>query len=372
MPQGRERSIISYLRSCSGAEGQDREGTLANDQASTFDAAELVIALSHYDLGVIESLTPLTKGSRRSPKTGIVAERGKYLLKRRDAAHCDPERIRFAHALQAHLKRAGFPAPGVIPTRSGGRTFLRVGEHVYELFEFVAGQRYRATPTEAWSAGETLAEFHAAAASLEARGPVPRADYHDNTVVRRAFDSIRALAPGMEGAASAGILQRLHRAYDTASRAAAACGLPTFPPAVIHCDWHPGNMLFREGRVAAVIDYDTARVSRRVIDVANGALQFSLVGGEDVRDWPDEPDLDRFGAFLSGYESRSRFQPGERDAIPPLMVEALIAEAVAPLARTGRFGDLPAGAILPVIERKAAWIESHAELLSRRRDIAAV
>ncbi|GMU37575.1 MAG: phosphotransferase [Phycisphaerae bacterium] len=345
---------------------------MAHDQASTFDAAELVIALSHYDLGVIESLTPLTKGSRRSPKTGIVAERGKFLLKRRDAAHCDPERIRFAHALQAHLKRAGFPAPGVIPTRSGGRTFLRVGEHVYELFEFVAGQRYRATPAEAWSAGETLAEFHAAAASLEARGPVPRADYHDNAVVRRAFDSIREQAPGTEGAAAAGILQRLHRAYDAASRAAAACGLPTFPAAVIHCDWHPGNMLFREGRVAAVIDYDTARVSRRVIDVANGALQFSLVGGEDVRDWPDEPDLDRFGAFLSGYESRSRFQPGERDAIPPLMVEALIAEAVAPLARTGRFGDLPAGAILPVIERKAAWIEAHAEALSRRPDAATV
>ncbi len=52
---------------------------------ATFDAAELAVVLSYYDLGVIESITEFARGSRRSPKVGIVGERGKFLLKRRAA-----------------------------------------------------------------------------------------------------------------------------------------------------------------------------------------------------------------------------------------------------------------------------------------------
>ena len=50
-------------------------------------------------------------------------------------------------------------------------------------------------------------------------------------------------------------------------------------------------MLYRDNHVVAVIDYDSARQLPRIIDIANGALQFSIVGGdEDVGKWPDYLD----------------------------------------------------------------------------------
>ena len=76
-------------------------------EQATFDAAELAVVLSHYELGVIESITDFPRGSRRSPKVGIVSERGKFLLKRRSLERAHPDRIRFAHHVQRHLAASG-------------------------------------------------------------------------------------------------------------------------------------------------------------------------------------------------------------------------------------------------------------------------
>ncbi|MCC7292711.1 MAG: phosphotransferase [Phycisphaerales bacterium] len=333
-----------------------------DEQRTSFDAAELAVALSHFDLGVLESITPLAKGSSRSPKVGIVAQRGKFLLKRRDAVNCDPERIRFSHELQTHLKAGGFPAPDVIATRSGGRSFLRLQDRVYELFEFIAGQRFRGTVEECASAGATLSAFHQMTADLRTRSAIPRGDYHDNATVRRALEHLGAEGNGRSGVASAA--RRLHASYDRACAEARECGLPTFPPAVIHADWHPGNMLFRGAQIAAVIDYDSVRVSRRIIDVANGALQFSMLAGGTLEEWPEHLDVPRFHAFLRGYEETSRFAPGERTCLAPLMREALIAEVVAPIARTGNFGGHEADNFLPVVEKKLTWLTQNAAELT--------
>jgi Ser/Thr protein kinase RdoA (MazF antagonist) len=66
-------------------------------------------------------------------------------------------------------------------------------------------------------------------------------------------------------------------------------------------------MLFDESGIAAVIDYDSARLAPRVLDIANGALQFSiLAGSDDPHQWPSEVDLPRLAEFLRGYRSSGR------------------------------------------------------------------
>lgn len=335
---------------------------LSSETCKSFDEAELAVALSHYDLGVIESITPLVKGSVRSPKVGIVSERGKYLLKRREVAHADVERIRFAHELQQFLRTRGFPAPAVLATRSGRRTFLRLEDFVYELFEFVAGHRFNGSEDQAFDAGRTLARFHEAAAGFRTRSLVPRGDYHDSPAVRAAM---LRFAEHLIHAEHAALLRRFLTVYNDTGRAANDCGMATFPPAVIHADWHPGNMLFRNGEVVAVIDYDSVRVSRRVIDVANGALQFSMLSGQTLDDWPDHLDLGRARAFVRGYQSQTRFVAGEASSLPHLMCEAMIAESVGAVARTGSMGALPGMPFLAVLERKLNWLTTHCEELVR-------
>ena len=137
------------------------------------------------------------------------------------------------------------------------------------------------------------------------------------------------------------------------------------PERIIHSDWHPGNLLFRNHKVVAAVDFDSARLSRGVVDVANGVLHFSLLGGSAPSDWPDHLDEERFDAFLSGYESRGPLSDAELPCIPHLMVEALIAECVHPIAQTGSVGRWSGYRVLQMIRRKVTWLDRHGDRLLR-------
>jgi len=276
---------------------------------ATFDAAELAVVLSYYDLGVIESVTELTRGSRRSPKVGLVAERGKFLLKRRSIERAHPDRVRFVHRVQHHLVQSGFPLAPLVPTRDNQRTWVQLREHIYELFRFMPGQAYARTVDESRDAGASLARLHwattpfASSHAATQLGP----DYHDAPGVRTGLGAIGATLNAHDSFSGHEsellfLTQYLLEAYNRAADAVNRLPFSSWPRRLIHSDWHPGNLLFRNGAVLAVIDYDSMRFSRRVVDVANGALHFSIMAGEDPVDWPDHLDMDRYRAFLEGYD----------------------------------------------------------------------
>ena len=140
--------------------------------------------------------------------------------------------------------------------------------------------------------------------------------------------------------------------------------METWPKQIVHADWHPGNMLFRDNHVVAVIDYDSARLLPRIIDIANGALQFSIIGGdEDVAKWPEYLDESRFKRFFRGYDEVMLLSEAEIRAIPWLMIEALIAEAVFPIAATGQFGRIEGMAFLHMVQRKVHWLRKNIDKL---------
>src|ERR1700722_13903357 len=117
-------------------------------------------------------------------------------------------------------------------------------------------------------------------------------------------------------------------------------------------------MLFADNRVVAVIDYDSARLLPRVIDIANGLLQFSIIGGDDdVAKWPEHLDESRFKRFARGYDQVMLLSQAEIKSIPHLMIEALIAEAVFPIAQTGTIGRMEGVPFLNMVGRKVRWME---------------
>jgi len=118
--------------------------------------------------------------------------------------------------------------------------------------------------------------------------------------------------------------------------------------------------------VVAVIDYDAARIQQRIIDTANGALQFSILGGgDDPAQWPDYIDESRFKRFLRGYDSvpDQVLSRAEVACVPWLMIEALIAESVIPIAATGSFARLEGMGFLKMVERKVRWLQQHCDKL---------
>jgi Ser/Thr protein kinase RdoA (MazF antagonist) len=346
---------------------------LQQHERATFDAAELAVALSYYDLGVIESITDFPRGSHRSPKVGIVCERGKFLLKRRSVSSARPDRVQFVHRVQSHLIAAGFPVAKLVPSRDAGPTLVQIRDHLYELFEFIAGQPYQRTTAETYDAGATLARFHQATGNFAASSalPTPRGDYHDAAGVRTGLGTIGSTLSSHDSftgdeAELASLIQFVLERYDRAAEAINAAGWLTWPERIIHSDWHPGNLLFRNQKVVAVVDFDSVRYSRRAVDVANGALQFSILAGGDPATWPDHLDEERLEAVLAGYGSLLSISDDERRCVPSLMSEALIAECVPPITETGSVGRWAGFRVLQMVRRKLTWLESNAERLMGR------
>jgi Ser/Thr protein kinase RdoA (MazF antagonist) len=353
--------------------GGDRSPGRAPERREGFLPGEIAIALSHWDLGVIDSVRELPRGSGSSPKLVIRCERGLLLCKRRSGPGADAKRLALAHGVQRHLAARKFPVARLIGTRREQAACVRLGDRVYELFEFVEGAPYDHSVGATRSAGETLARLHRLAADYRPDWAPEGAGYHDRHAVLAELDALPGALERLRGElapASREAIGRLREAYDDAARQVNEAGLPAWPKQVIHADWHPGNLLFRgegdQARVAAVIDFDTVRVAPRAVDLAAGALQFSITRGSDDPDsWGETPDMARFAAFCAGYDAIEgcRVSLAEIRAIPPLMVESLIVEALAPIAATGSFARMEGGAFLRMIDRKVGWLRANADAL---------
>lgn len=328
------------------------------------EMAEAIGVLSHYDLGVVSAVQEFRRGSRRSPKLLLKCERGLLILKRLAPGRDLPERVSFSESVQEALVAAAYPIARVMPTRRGER-HLRLEGRVYNLFECVAGQLFDGSAEAAQDAGAWLGRFHRALASANLTLPEPGATFHRLPEIERKIAKIpvRCSAPELETVCASMIA-----AYRSAADHVDAAGFQAWPLQIVHGDWHPGNLLFRGSKVVAVIDFETTRVARRAVDIANGALQFTLTrSGLDPEEWPESLDESRLRRFCLGYDSQAGtlISTGELEALPWLMIEAIITESAIPISATGRFGRIPAAPFLMMIERKVRWLTANAARLTR-------
>jgi homoserine kinase type II len=338
-----------------------------------FAADELAIILSHFDIGSISAVRDYPRGSRKAPKLLIVAEKGEFLLKRRAKGKDDPFKVAFAHALQNFLAAQHFPLPHLIGTRKDNNSMVQHEGHVYELFEYLHGDAYDNSLEATLDAGRILAHYHILVKDYKPEFEPAQGSYHQAPSIFSAIDQIPATFERLQSPHDTdsrqfgSTLNTLREAYTDAAEKVDGIGLNQWPVQIVHCDMHPGNVLFRKRKVIAVIDYDAARIQQRVIDLANGALQFSILGGSnDPATWPDYLDETRFKRFVRGYEQLSAVSPAELQAIPWLMIEAIVAESVLPVAATGFFGRMEGFGFLQMIERKIRWVRRHADQLISR------
>jgi len=352
-----------------------------------FSSEELARVLSHYDIGVIHQVKPLAAGSRRVPKVVVTSEKGKFVLKRRPRGKDDLGWVAFAHAVQTHLSDKKFPLASLVPTRSEHNTILNLDNHIYEFFKFVRGVRYDGSPEATTQAGRKLAKFHLCLADFPLQGELERVSFHDSSAVRRHIKTIgsgKKISPKKKSQTTAEALLDL---YNDSSIHVNKLGFASWRQQVVHGDWHPGNMLFSAHKFAAVLDFDAVKVAPPVTDLANGMLQFSIVasppprlasadtgagrkppgqtgGKSDPADWPDYFDENRLLQFLNGYRELARLDKKRLNSLVDLMVEAMIAEAVLPVAATGFFGDFTGLDFLKMIRRKADWLSKNRKKLT--------
>ena len=330
-----------------------------------FTSQELALVLSHYDIGIIQQIKPLVAGNRRAPKQIVVSDAGRYLLKRRAKDKDDRYRVAFAHAVQGHLREKNFPVSGIIRTRDEKNSFLELDNHIYELFEFINGSRFDGKIEAIVDCGTTLAKFHLFLKDFSFEPMPVKGCFHDSSTVR---GYLKKIGSEKNGDPSNGSLRKttesLMTMYNASSVNVNQLGYDSWPQQIIHGDWHQGNMLFAGGKVVAVVDFDSLKVSSAMTDLANGALQFSIVGGRpNPADWPDYLDQSKLTHFLYGYCMVNMLADGQIKTIPDLMIETLIAESVLPIAATGFFMNLSGEDFLKMICRKCSWIDKNRQTL---------
>ena len=332
-----------------------------------FNSEELARVLSHFDLGIVIEARPFERGSHSSAKVVLRTGKGRFLVKRRPDQD-DPYKVAFAHSLQRYLASKHFPLPHLIGTRANNNSMLKIGESVYEVFEYIEGERYDKSDAATFEAGRTLGLYHHVLREFTPKWEPPHGHYHDAEQVFNAFEPMCTAIrrAGGKGAEAVELLHKLamkvRDRYQAAADEANAAGVNEWEEQIVHSDWHPGNLLFQNQGVLGVLDHDSARIRPRIMDIANGVLQFSMVtGGREISTWEMHADKSRMWQFLRGYDSVNVVTKAELLGMPALMQEALIAQAVRPILTTGTFAGIDGYEFMRVVLGKARWIDSNVD-----------
>ena len=96
--------------------------------------------------------------------------------------------------------------------------------------------------------------------------------------------AVAAREPQADQGALGKTCRYLREAYHRAAEQVDRTGFRSWRRGIIHGDWHPGNLLYENGTIVGVLDFDSARIEPRCVDIANASLQFSMTMGD-----PDDP-----------------------------------------------------------------------------------
>lgn len=241
--------------------------------------------------------------------------RGGEVVVRVEAA--DPASVSWEHALLRFL--AGEIEQVVAPLAAlDGSTFYLDGAHVVSVFPFLEGEELRSR--EAFSRRELpvlLAHLHRHAQTwpvTEQRPGVPslrdrdwdRNDWWDWSLVDKPASLVRAFEELREWVADASDLH--------------ACA--------IHGDFHTGNVLVRDGRVAGVVDWQYARRDWPALELAGMVWDLSWDGASTTIDHALRDDVVQKYVDSGG--------PAEAAVLAPMMRLESLVSALISLTRAAK------------------------------------
>lgn len=261
-------------------------------------------ALIHYDLGEPMAFRRMERGFVNE-NWKIETAQGCYFLKHYHPDLCRPRAIRTRHALVAHLRQAGFPAPAVMPTTSGD-TLLALEDELYEIQEYIEGTPYDYNrPGHFQEAARTLGRYHACAKDFAPQAPRDLGVLNSPAILRA---NLTDLADAWELARDpepAQIVRQLEAHTDDLADRFAAHG--ALPHLVIHGDYYADNLLFERGRdsahIVGVVDYDKARWQPRVGELAEALIYFASPRPGHLRHlvYPGFLNWEPFTRFVQNY-----------------------------------------------------------------------
>jgi len=267
--------------------------TVGVEEESMWPSAEVLASFG------VRAVAPL--GGRLN-RHWLVEAHGDRLVLRRWAAPDDDKAemvgtIDYELHLLTRLAALGWPVACAVagPIEVGGR--------VWCLFPFLPGDPPSITDplVEQRARGRLLAAFHADLARIDGLGQ--RGDWRRCEEILSDPTLDRVLAENERERAEEVRMLRWH--LDRARRRTADLHLHDRPGTVIHGDFTPWNLRFRNGQLSGVLDFELAHWDHRIADFA-----LSWRGRHD--------------AVIQGYEEVSPLEPEERELLTPMWWALLI------------------------------------------------
>ena len=334
----------------------DHDKSTANDNISS---ATLIAVLSHYTLGQVTAVTQLNRGSRLSQKWVVKGTNGTYLLKKRNLLLQHRSHMSLAHQVQDFLRQFGYPVAELIKTSKSKCAYVSHDKEVYELTSFIHGSRFDGSVEETLDAGKHLSYFHELLLNFKSEQPFHARSYHQQEMVDKQIQKLIAQLKKIDVSPDHAeqVANHLAACYQKAGALAEGESAFVKEQVISHGDYHSGNLLFADGKMVALIDFDSLRLTSRLEDIANGCLQFSLVvKTKDPKNWPPEIHIARAKAFLTGVSATLAHSESQMKCIVALMAESLIAEAVAPSHWQGHFSTQGGADFIDMVIRKVDWL----------------
>ena len=265
-----------------------------------------------YDLGRVQEVSEILGGYDNRSFRLVVQADGRtknYFLRRYKRGIAEHE-IQFEHALLNHCDANGFtPAGRVIANRQGATYFKPSGsDRFFAVYDFLEGQdkyawHYPALNDEEFvSAAKMLAAFHSTTIGFD-----PGNFRRDEPPI---LDLLPTLSSGFKNFAQTGrdsnfqrfFMTHLENILDSVENIRiTAADASQMPLCAIHCDFHPGNLKYKNNRVVAIFDFDWSKIDLRLFDLC-------MAVGYFCSNWDEDSDgelrLGRASLFLNSYQEK--------------------------------------------------------------------
>lgn len=335
------------------------------------DRQEVMQTLEAYGIRPDEPIAALTGGTAN--RNYIIRSNGQVrILRRRSAKYSGDDWIDYEEQYLLHLGAKGIPVPVPLPTAQGSRRCM-AGTGTYQLFPYMAGETYDPyDPEQLAAAGAFLGTVHRAAEDFRTDCVKSLPRYDDPAVISETLNKVLHERRDMSHPERRTLESMLACAERVRERVSDEV-YRSLPHTVIHGDYHPANVAYRNGRICALYDFDWISLQPRVRDIADLIVYFAALRPEPLDGGSIYSliqgctfDMDRAAAALQAYV-RSFGAPltaEEIAALPDFMAARLLHSRVQALAKVPpeRAIEVLVGAIEPAL----IWIEQHRNELAER------
>ena len=264
---------------------------------TTLDDADVAAIADGFALGAVRRWRAIAAGTINS-NFDVDTDGGRVFVRVNEGKAVGD--VAWEGELVAALAARGVPAP--VPLLApGGARFLRHRELLVSAFPWRPGaHRTAGTVTEADAAavGDVLARMHLA--GLELPRAMRRPSIYDHAHIRGRFERFRDAADPALAEAVALIGEELAWLDRQApARAAATAG-------IIHGDLFRDNVLFDDGALVGVLDFEQA---------SGGSLAYDLAVAINDWAWSRAPRPAVQRALVAGYERVRPLPPADRAAL---------------------------------------------------------